>query len=103
MFTLLQALVMWVQSCRPHLLNEIRPACERLPIFMDRFPLVKWYPKRYMSWAWEVAEEDDERNTGHLGKEKKMLYKFSWQERVSSFLNRRPSSIFLFRFHCEKG
>jgi len=71
MFTQLQALVMWVQSCRPHLWNEIRPACERLPIFMGRFPLVKWYPKRYMSWAREVAEEDHERNTGHLGKEKK--------------------------------
>ena len=38
---------------------------------MDRFPLVKWHPKRYISWAWEVGEEDDERNTGHLGKEKK--------------------------------
>ena len=37
-------------------------------------------------------EEDDERNTGHIGKKKKKtLYKFSWQERVGSFISRTPS------------
>lgn len=44
------------------------------------------------------------RNTGHLGKKKKMLCKFSWQERAAgTFPNRIPSNIFFFRCHSGTG
>lgn len=70
------------RSSKLHCGMKADPACQWLPIFTDHFPPVKWHPKIYTCW-----EEDDERNTGHLGK-KKMLYKFSWQEGAGSSPNR---------------
>lgn len=92
-FSWLEASVTWVGALNSTCGMKADPACQWLPIFTDHFPPVKWHPKKYRCW-----EENDERNTGHLGK-KKMLYKFCWQERAGSFPNRIPSSIFLFRFH----
>lgn len=71
---------------------------------MDHFPPVDGVLKD-IGLGLQRWEEDDERNTGHLGKKKKKkLYKISWQERAGdTFPNRIPSSIFLFGFHSGTG
>lgn len=80
------------------------PACQWLPTVIDHFPPVDGILKG-IGLGLQRWEEDDERNTGHIGKKKKKkLYKFSWQERAAgTFPNRVPSSIFLSRCYSGKG
>lgn len=80
---------------------ESDPTCERLPIF-GHLPLVRWHPKDTRlglgRWERKIMKE-----ILAILVRKKILYKSSRQERGGSFLNRMPSSIFLFRFHGETG
>lgn len=70
----------------------------RASCFVNHLPPVKGILKDTLLGLgrWE---EDDERNTGHIGKEK---YKFSWLEREGSFISRTLQCL-LFKVHRGLG
>lgn len=84
--------------------KALNSTCEwKQTLFANNFPFphtilhCKMAFLRVISWAAEVKEDNEKKYWPSCWKRNKKLYKFSWQERGSSFLIRIPSSIFPIR------